>query len=59
MFSPHSNHPLCARMLDPHDLLPLLLPWSVERFRGIHDGAVVASTSTNDDADNDGDSERG
>ena len=35
-------------MLDPHDLLPLLLPWSVERSRGIHDGAVVR-TSTNDD----------
>ena len=44
----HANAPLCARMLDPHDLLPLLLPWSVERSRGIHDGAVVR-TSTNDD----------
>jgi hypothetical protein len=42
------NHPVCARMLDPHDLLPLLLPWSVERSRGIHDGAVVR-TSTNGD----------
>jgi hypothetical protein len=38
------NHPVCARMLDPHKLLPLLLPWSVERFRGVRDGAVVSTS---------------
>ena len=47
-YARHFKLPLCARILDPHDLLPLLLPWSVERSRGIHDGAVVR-TSTNDD----------